>query len=42
MNRIRCGFHLRVLKHFAGSLPDPAVMNDAMSKVTKTVEEKIK
>jgi len=25
-----------------GSLPDPAMMNDAMSKVAKTVEEKLK
>jgi alanyl-tRNA synthetase len=25
-----------------GSLPDPALMNDAMSKVSKTVEEKLK
>jgi alanyl-tRNA synthetase len=25
-----------------GSLPDPAMMNDAMSKVARTVEEKLK
>jgi alanyl-tRNA synthetase len=25
-----------------GSLPDPALMNDAMNKVTKMVEEKLK